>query len=254
MLRRIKRRLNRRLSRLLATQVVHMNNARPIVSFTFDDVPRSAATDGATILEQVGACGTFYVAGSLCGIEKDGRYYASPDQVAVLNERGHEIGCHTFSHVSVAQLGRERVRCEIQRNEAFIRDICGDVSLYNFAYPFGDISLACKYQLRSMFASCRGIGHGINCGVLDLALLKSVPLYDRLSNIRQILSYIEENIKKNGWLIFYTHDVDVDARYYGTSIATLQFALHHARAMGCDILTIRNALSAITFPGQTAAT
>jgi peptidoglycan/xylan/chitin deacetylase (PgdA/CDA1 family) len=36
-----------------------------MVSFTFDDVPKSAATVGATILEEYGGRATFYVAGSL---------------------------------------------------------------------------------------------------------------------------------------------------------------------------------------------
>ena len=36
-----------------------------MVSFTFDDVPKSAATVGAPMLEEYGARGTFYVAGGL---------------------------------------------------------------------------------------------------------------------------------------------------------------------------------------------
>ena len=36
-----------------------------MVSFTFDDVPKCAATVGATILEEYGGRATFYVAGCL---------------------------------------------------------------------------------------------------------------------------------------------------------------------------------------------
>jgi peptidoglycan/xylan/chitin deacetylase (PgdA/CDA1 family) len=37
----------------------------PIVSFTFDDAPDSAAGEGAELLEKHGGRGTFYLAGSL---------------------------------------------------------------------------------------------------------------------------------------------------------------------------------------------
>jgi peptidoglycan/xylan/chitin deacetylase (PgdA/CDA1 family) len=38
-----------------------------MVSFTFDDIPKSAATIGAAILEEYDARGTFYVSGGLVG-------------------------------------------------------------------------------------------------------------------------------------------------------------------------------------------
>ncbi len=53
--------LARRLAPFLFRQTVRMRNARPLVSFTFDDAPRSAGTTGAGILEASGACGTYYV-------------------------------------------------------------------------------------------------------------------------------------------------------------------------------------------------
>jgi peptidoglycan/xylan/chitin deacetylase (PgdA/CDA1 family) len=44
-----------------------MRNRRAIVSFTFDDFPSSAVSNGARLLEDHGARGTFYLTGSYCG-------------------------------------------------------------------------------------------------------------------------------------------------------------------------------------------
>ena len=43
-----------------------------MVSFTFDDLPKSAVTTGAGMLEAHGARGTFYVSGGLVGAARAG--------------------------------------------------------------------------------------------------------------------------------------------------------------------------------------
>ena len=52
------------LSRL-HRRTIPLGDRGPIVSFTFDDFPRTAATAGAAILESFGARGTFYTAAGL---------------------------------------------------------------------------------------------------------------------------------------------------------------------------------------------
>jgi hypothetical protein len=51
----------------LFARTVAMRNRRAIVSFTFDDFPSSAVSNGARLLEDHGARGTFYLTGSYCG-------------------------------------------------------------------------------------------------------------------------------------------------------------------------------------------
>src|SRR5579863_4942995 len=78
-----------------------MRNNAPIVSFTFDDVPDSAYINGAAVLDTRKVRGTFYIASGTCGRRDTYWRVIGADQVRALHERGHEIGCHTFSHVSV---------------------------------------------------------------------------------------------------------------------------------------------------------
>ena len=44
-----------------------MRNAQPLISFTFDDFPRSALTVGGEILERHGARGTYYASLGVMG-------------------------------------------------------------------------------------------------------------------------------------------------------------------------------------------
>lgn len=234
-----------RLSKVLGTKAMRMRNVRPIVCFTFDDIPHSAAKNGAGVLEAYEARGTFYVSGRLCDSEENGTTFASSDDIALLNGHGHELGCHTYSHTPVSQLTFEGMAAEVHRNAEFMKRVCGNIVLGSFAYPFGDVSPARKFQVRSIFASCRGIHRGINAGVVDLALLKAVALYDQTIDRNQIARYIDDVRRRNGLLIFYTHDVNENPSAYGVSIQLLEFCVQQAKLAACDVLTVKDAISAI---------
>src|SRR4051794_7530409 len=94
-----KAKVDHRLAKYFRVEPLRLRNETAMVSFTFDDIPKSAATTGAGILEDHGVRGTFYVSGGLVGATSSPHWTAAdvPDIVA-LHRRGHEIGCHTFSH------------------------------------------------------------------------------------------------------------------------------------------------------------
>ena len=83
---------------LLGRRVVRLANTTPMISFTFDDFPRSALHSGGTILEEFGLAATYYAALGLMNAEAPvGRIFSEEDLSEVL-ARGHELGCHTFDH------------------------------------------------------------------------------------------------------------------------------------------------------------
>src|SRR5439155_9632853 len=70
----------------------------PLISFSFDDFPRSAWLVGGEILNRFGLAGTYYASLGLAGKETpSGHIFAAGDLKSLL-DRGHELGCHTFSH------------------------------------------------------------------------------------------------------------------------------------------------------------
>src|SRR2546422_6309977 len=77
---------------------VQMRNDRPLVSFTFDDFPRSALRCGGAILKKYGFRGTYYAALGLMGQHAPvGEIFSLQDLRDLLAE-GHELGCHTYGH------------------------------------------------------------------------------------------------------------------------------------------------------------
>src|SRR5947207_3069984 len=71
---------------------------KPIISFTFDDFPRSAWLTGGAILERFGLRGTYYASLGLMGKTAPTGAICLPEDVRALAERGHELGSHTFDH------------------------------------------------------------------------------------------------------------------------------------------------------------
>lgn len=222
-----------------------MHNSKPIVSFTFDDVPESAFVNGARILEQHGIRGTFYIAPGILGTQDEHWRVINREQVAELNQRGHEIGCHTYGHVRVQELAATEMADDIESSRAELREICGDIPLTNFAYPFGVVSLPSKLRLQAQFQSCRSIYSGINHTVVDLALLRSCELYDRTLDLCHLDTLLDETIARNGWLILYTHDVCEQPSWIGCSPTLMEKVVRAVQARGIECATIAQAMAKV---------
>jgi peptidoglycan/xylan/chitin deacetylase (PgdA/CDA1 family) len=239
--------ISRKIARYHRSKPFALRNDAPLVSFTFDDVPDSAYTNGAAVLEQCGVRGTFYVAAGTCGVLGPDWRVIERDQVRALHQRGHEIGCHTFSHVSIDQLDARALEQECRRNRALLEALCPGVALTNFCYPFGRTSFARKLQLANTFASCRGIYEGVNAGTVDLALLSVVELYDRTLTADKLRRVLDETRERNGWLVFYSHDVADPPSWIGCSPDLLRTAIKAAQAAQLRCLPVRDALAAIGY-------
>lgn len=219
-----------------------MHNATPMVSFTFDDLPKSAVTTGAELLEAHGARGTYYVSGGLVGVGTP--YWATGDANDVLSlyRRGHEIGCHTFSHRRACDLDVSSLAHEIMRNRGYFRALDASIETETFAYPYGYGSFGRKHQLRDQFQTCRGIVPGINSGDVDLQFLRAMPLIDRQMDRAGIERAFDEAETNNGWLIFYGHDVAERPSPWGCAPALLTHALEVAARRKIPVLTMAEAL------------
>jgi len=237
---------SRFLARQSRSKLLRMDGTAPTVTFTFDDVPASACERGARILEQHGARGTFYVAGSGCGSSsQDGPQRASIDQLRTIWTNGHEIGCHTYSHPAVRHMSFDEIGSELDQNQAVLKEIDGNIVVRNFAYPYGDMSVRTKRYLEARFDSCRSGHAGINSAVADLGALDAWPLYDASLDRIKIVRLIAETVQANGWLIFYSHDVATRPSRFGVSPGLLDWAVSAAKRSGCRLTTIADGLKLI---------
>jgi peptidoglycan/xylan/chitin deacetylase (PgdA/CDA1 family) len=235
-------RFSHRMAMHLRVEPFRMRNETPVVSFTFDDVPKSAATAGAAILEAHDAHGTFYVIGSQVGTSSPLWDMVDGEDVVALHRHGHEIACHTFSHKRACDLDAETLKAEIDRNQQYLRSLDASIRIENFAYPFGYGSFVRKRQLKTVFKSCRSIVPGVNSGSVDLQFLRAMPLIDRRIDRDGIERAFDEAQTANGWLIFYTHDVADEPSPYGCSPALLNEALEAASRRKIPVLNMAEAL------------
>src|SRR5271154_7143298 len=169
----LKARVGNRLARHLRARPFKLLNKGPMVSFTFDDAPISAATRGAAMLEQHNARGTFYVAGGLADSWSGNWTTVGANDVIGLHRSGHEIACHTFSHARATDLSEAAMATEIEKNRRYLLALDPSIAIENFAYPYGVGSVLRKPQLGKVFRSSRGILPGINSGTADLQYLRA---------------------------------------------------------------------------------
>lgn len=237
-----KARVNHRLATHLSVEPFRLLNETPMVSFTFDDIPKSAATTGAKLLEDHDARGTFYVSGGLVGTAAADWTAVDAQDIIDLHRNGHEIGCHTFSHKRTCDLDAESLAAEIAHNGRYLRALDPSIKVENFAYPFGYGSFGRKSQLKQAFQSCRSIVPGINSGTVDLQFLRAVPLIDRRIGRHEIERAFDEAQTHNGWLIFYSHDVADKPSAYGCSPDLMNRALEAASRRKIPVLNMAEAL------------
>lgn len=240
----LKARVSNRLSRSFCATPFRLRNERPIVSFTFDDFPESAALAGVPIFNQHAAKATFYVSGSLIDQWSDHWQCVRADQIVELHRHGHEIACHTFSHLPATDLDPARLGAEIEENRRHLLGLDPSIRIDNFAYPYGLGSVWRKTQLAKSFRSSRGIIPGINSGVVDLQYLRSTPLINRHIDEDGVDRAFDELVDANGWLIFYGHDVATEPSPYGCTPSLLQHALNVAARRNVPVMTVAEALRA----------
>jgi len=227
------------------TRKVPLRLPQAVVSFTFDDFPRSALTTAGAILQRHQARGTYYTALGLMGISNhEGEHFQMQDLHDLLRD-GHELGSHTYSHISALKTPVEHFRADAVRGETELAELRGYATPGNFAYPFGDVSFASKPAIGAKMRSCRGIRGGINTVFADLNLLKANSIYSKTFDLHSTQHLIAETQKLRGWLIFYTHDVRENPSGFGCTPAEFASVVQAASLSGARILTIAQTLDAI---------
>lgn len=214
-----------------------------IISFTFDDVPESAFDNAGKILDKYKVNGTFYICLSfLKGNNPNGFY--SESNLSDCIKAGNELGCHTFSHFHFFNTtDKQFILNDLEKNRREFGKLNLGVTLKNFSYPFGEQTRLAKQCASSVYASCRGIDHGINSGKSDLNNLKAIKLYEGKHSLQQIDKILNDFSKNGGWLIFYTHDVQEDFSQYGCSPEYFEAVVKNCIEYGFSIRTVEQALT-----------
>ncbi len=240
--RAVSTRLARTLGSLLRSRPAEVAWPGGAVSFTFDDFPRSALAAGGAVLEKYGVRGTYYAALGRLGSDGNIGRLCDADDIREAHARGHELGCHTHSHMDCSAAASAAILADVADNRAAFAGLLENFVPVSFAYPFGAMSLAAKRALAPRFQSCRGVGGGIHSGTADLADLRGTRIYHREYDRAGLLSLIDRNRELGGWLIFYTHDVAPAPSAYGCTPDELEAVVADA-AKRSQVLPVREVVA-----------
>lgn len=243
----------RAASALPINPAVRLDDA-PICSFTFDDCPSTALMNAGRMLQEAGAGGTFFVAGQLSAdpYREDGPYIWG-EELLQAHAAGHEIGCHTFTHPSMANLTVAQMQAEFEQNVQAVRRIIPDADLVSFAYPLGEVSFAAKKIVAQRFGAGRGIREGLNGRVVDLSELRACRIFSRGFDRYRIAHLVAECRRQRAWLVFYTHDISPRPSIWGCTPDEFRYVLDVVNRERVEVLTIRAALGRITHRATSTA-
>jgi len=239
-------RLDRKIARSVVVRTARLRVPRAVVSISFDDIPVSAATVGARILEQENVRGTFFVASNLLSKRFGPWQFADMAQVVGLHEAGHEIGCHTRSHADGQILAPRDLQDDIERNCASLTCAMPGLQIETFAYPYGSVGCRQKPRVMDLFRSARGTHPAVNLPKLDTGQLGSYTLNDANTPQERLRELLAEAIANNGWLILHTHDVADNPTPEGCSPGLLRQAIRLSREAGCPVLPIKDVITKFT--------
>lgn len=238
------RRVRRKLGLLLGQRQIGDVWPQGVVSFTFDDFPKTAFTIGGAILERHGARGTYYTASKLAGTPGDLGPHFEIEDLRAAHRNGHEIACHTHTHLRCSEADTTALVSEVKANAAGLSAIIKDFAPTNFAFPYGATSPTARRVMKRYFASCRGNEPGINRQIPNTSELFAHSVYTGTFNETQMRDLIDKNKSVGGWLIFYTHDVAAAPSPYGCTPEQWDAVVSYA-AKTSPILPVRDVMSAL---------
>lgn len=238
----------RRTSALFFRRPFLIETQVPLISFSFDDFPRSALQVGGMILNRYGLAGTYYASLGLMGTETvSGRIFDSTD-LALLCDHGHELGCHTFSHCDSWHTKTKLFERSIVENRLALRRALPKTEFRSFSYPISSPRPLTKKRTAKYFLSCRCGGQTFNTGVTDLNLLAAYFLEKTKERIEPVREIINRNRDARGWLIFATHDITANPSPFGCTPEFFEEVVRCAVASGARILPVSEALQSIGAP------
>jgi Polysaccharide deacetylase len=243
---RVRSRYRRESARLLCRRSFFIDSGIPVISFTFDDFPRSALITGGAILKRFGLRGTYYASLGLMGKQAPtGRIFVG-DDLSLLFKEGHELGCHTFDHCDAWETEPCSFDKSIIENQHALNVLVPGASFQTLSYPINVPRPRTKNRAGKHFACCRCGGQTFNAGKVDLNYLSAFFLEKSRDNPEQVKELIEQNRRVRGWLIFATHDISENPSPFGCTPEFFEDIVKCAVDSGARIVPVIQAWEALT--------
>jgi len=218
---------------------------RPLISFTFDDFPTNAFDEGGKILAAHGIAGTYYVSLGLLGTVAPTGRIVTADRLPELLAAGHELGCHTYSHLHSWSTAPAVFERDVLRNRLALKALVPSAVFESFSYPISEPRPGTKMRTAPHFRCSRLGGQRANVGRLDLNQMSAFFLEKTRGDIAPIRRLLDETVGARGWLVFATHDVAESPTPFGCTPSFFEQVVRLSRASGASILPVARALDIV---------
>jgi peptidoglycan/xylan/chitin deacetylase (PgdA/CDA1 family) len=213
----------------------------PMISFTFDDFPRSALLNAGGILRERGLAGTYYASFGLIGKKAPTGEIFTREDLDELIRQEHELACHTYDHYDSWDTPPLEFEASIVRNQQAVAEQLPGLTLRSLAYPITWPRPDTKRRVAAHFECARGGGQTFNSGVVDLNYLKGFFIEQSRDNFDAIKQTIDANAHAMGWLIFATHDVCNRPTRFGCTPVLFEQIVNYAATSGARVLPVHDA-------------
>ena len=238
-------RYQRTVAAAFVRRPVEMRVTVPLISFSFDDFPKSAFWTGGAILKRYGLLGTYYASLGLMGTSAPtGRIFCAEDLKPLLKQ-GHELGCHTFGHCDAWETRPRDFEESIIENRVALRKLLPGIEFKTLSYPILCPRPSTKRRVAKHFICCRGGGQTFNRGTTDLNYVRGYFIEKSRGNFGLIQEIIHNNREARGWLVFATHDVSQEPTPYGCTPEYFEKIVRSSLDSGARIMPVAQACQAI---------
>lgn len=221
----------------ISTKPLPARPAKPLVVFSFDDGWIRDMTVVKPILDEKGIKASFAIVSSYVGSSPTKRL--NWQQVRQLENEGHEIMNHSFSHPRIN--GTDIATLEQQINESQDIFVANGFRPTGFVWPFAVASVEAKRLARSRFKYALG-GAGSRTQPLGTFDISRESL-NGATSLDSLKSKVDQAKANNQLLIFLTHAEETELNDVG--IENLRQTIDYVKASGIEIVTANDAFNQV---------
>ena len=186
------------------------------VSVTFDDGLYSQASVGASLMNQRGFKGTFYIM-SDAGWEEWPTFWQDWQAVA---DAGHEIGSHTITHAHLPDLSEGDARYQLRESRKTIEANLDLPPGMTIAYPYGESNDAVAAMTAEYYIGAREVWSPGYMNYypedspepVDFYAIGSAAFdYPGLTTLQRLVTYVDTAEAEHAWFIPHIHELDYPA-------------------------------------------
>ena len=197
------------------------------------------------MLAERGIAGTYYTSFGLMNTEAPTGPIFRPEDIPLLLEQGHELGCHTYHHLHSYDTSTSEFEASIILNRETLAEHAPGQQFTSLSYPISGARPSTKRCCERYFAACRAGNQTPNVGRTDLNALSSFFLEQSRDDFSAVEDVIALSIAKHGWLIFSTHDVCEAPTPYGVKPEFFRRTVEAAVGSGARLVPVSEGLRAI---------